>query len=103
MSWLKNFGNLLKTQRANTIFRDEKVMRWQKNLLCFAENNTVGKCPYCSSQNTAFGYRKITAEGYGYGAIFCKDCRKGYFLDRADLRQIKNMGENIPEDISFTD
>ena len=78
-------------------------MRWQKNLLCFAENKTVGKCPYCSSQNTAFGYRKITAEGYGYGAIICKDCRKGYFLDRADLRQIKNMGENIPEDISFTD
>lgn len=78
-------------------------MRWQKNLLCFAENNTVGKCPYCSSQNTSFGYRKLTAEGYGYGAIWCNDCRKGYFLDRADLRQIKNLGENIPEDISFTD
>lgn len=78
-------------------------MRWQKNLLCFAENNTVGKCPYCNSQNTSFGYRKLTAEGYGYGTIWCNDCRKGYFLDRADLRQFKNLGENIPEDISFTD
>ena len=23
---------------------------------------------------------KITVEGYGYGAIFCKDCRKVIFL-----------------------
>lgn len=46
---------------------------------------------------------KLLRKAMAMELFFVKIAEKGYFLDRADLRQIKNMGENIPEDISFTD
>ena len=78
-------------------------MKWLENLISLAENSVVGKCPYCGSQNTAFGYQKLTEEGYGYGAVWCNDCKKGHFIERVDISHIRNLGANIPRDVSYTD
>lgn len=78
-------------------------MKWLKNLINLAEKNLVGECPHCGSCNTAFGYKAIDQAGHGYGAIWCNNCKKGYFLDKVNIKQIKDLGEELPNNISYTD
>ncbi len=56
---------------------------WRK----LGENAMMGKeaqCPDCGS-NIKIGYKIISADKHGVGAIWCPKCNRGYFISRAKI------------------
>ena len=56
------------------------IEKWKQNLINIYEYNKVGKCPFCGSENTDFGFVKLNK--IGYGDLWCNDCKHAFHISR---------------------
>ena len=75
-------------------------MVWLKNLENLAEKRTVGKCPYCKSDNT--DYTLVGDVGkMGFGVIWCNNCMKAYHISRIQITEEYNTNKKIPQKLNY--
>lgn len=72
--------------------------KWLPNLENFAENRTVGNCPYCNSDNTNYNATKIM-DDYGYVVMWCNDCKHSYIISRLKITNDMKTNEHVPIDL----
>lgn len=75
-------------------------MKWIKNLESISITKTSGKCPYCGSDNTDYTFVGNLGE-YGYGEIWCCDCKSAYHLSRVQITKEYNLNKEIPKNIIY--
>ena len=76
---------------------DEETMSWANNFHSIKNNGTVGRCPFCESDNTDYYFNPPEgAENYTM-KIWCNDCKKA-LLGRAKATLPRNIGK-LPEDV----
>lgn len=63
-------------------------MKWLENLESISEKSIAGKCPICKSDNTDYRLIKINGD-YGYGDIWCNDCKSTYHISRMKIDKEK--------------
>lgn len=76
--------------------------KWFNALIHLEQYGNAGKCPYCKSSNTQFGYASVKRNPQrGYGAVWCEDCKHAISLDRVDMTMVKDKGKPIPLDLIY--
>lgn len=75
-------------------------MKWLKNIENISENKKVGKCPFCSSDDT--DYTLIgEVDSYGYGEIWCNNCKSAYHLSRIKISKDFNINKSVPQNLRY--
>ena len=76
-------------------------MRWLNNLKSVFEKNDSGRCPYCNSADTDYGFVLIDEKNnMGCGAIWCNQCRQAYYISRIEITDGMRIKE-IPKGLKF--
>lgn len=65
------------------------------------ENQTVGPCPYCGSENTDCTFEALNSERMGYGVLWCNDCKRAYHISRMIVPEGYKK-KPIPKGLAFT-
>ena len=74
---------------------------WLNNIEELATTGKAGSCPFCGSSFVNFGFIEIGASGYGYGCVWCNECRHAIHLDRVNISELKDLGKEIPNDLIY--
>lgn len=56
--------------------------KWYPNLINVCKYDKVGKCPFCGSENTDFGFVKSVSGKTGWGDLWCNDCKRAFHISR---------------------
>lgn len=75
-------------------------MKWLKNIENISENKKAGKCPMCDSDDTDYTLIGKTDE-YGYGEIWCNNCKSAYHLSRIKITEEYNINKIVPKDLKY--
>ena len=77
-----------------------KISRWIPNMQNITEKHTVGKCPFCQSENTDFSVVEILNK-QGYCSIWCNNCKEGIHISKMNISPEMLRVSAIPKDINF--
>lgn len=73
---------------------------WRK----LGENVIMGKeakCPHCDS-DIRIGFKVLSSDNHGFGAIWCPKCNRGYCISRAKIEDyMPLMNENDIKGVAF--
>ncbi len=78
-----------------------KEKKWKDNIINIEKNKIVGKCPYCGSENTDYGFvvLKSNTKVY-YGSVWCNDCKQAFHIPKNEfLGDI--LEKDIPKDLIY--
>jgi hypothetical protein len=78
------------------------LKKWLPAIKHLAEHGKLGNCPYCNSANTHFGYVPFDRNpSYGWGTLWCGDCKHALWISRLFITPETDLGEPIPDDLIF--
>lgn len=78
------------------------MMKWLENLKSIDTSGTVGKCPFCGSENTDYKCSIVNLEnGNGYMDIWCNDCKRAFHMSRMQVTKGMKTDGNIPEKLKY--
>jgi len=69
------------------------ITKWLKNIENFSASGCVGSCPFCGSADTDYCCTVIESEThFGYGDLWCNDCKRGYHISRMQVPDDAKIG-----------
>ncbi|MBR1806544.1 MAG: hypothetical protein IJ774_09195 [Selenomonadaceae bacterium] len=77
--------------------------KWMNALKEFA-NGREATCPVCGGHKFAEGYLASKTNGeYGWGAVWCENCRNAFTLSRVHLTEemSRKIVSSLPDDLKF--
>ena len=70
------------------------IEKWKQNLINMCKYEKVGKCPFCGSENTDFGFTRLS--DIGFGALWCNDCKHAFHISRVIWGEKESLHEKQP-------
>ena len=96
----KEKGKAMK--KAKTQRKIPRSMKWLYSLIELQRGEKHVNCPHCGEETLDYGFIVLDkVHKRGFGAIWCNNCRHGYTLCRADLKDEKKLIDEIPAGIVY--
>lgn len=74
--------------------------KWYPNLINMCKYEKVGACPFCGSENTDFGFTRLS--DIGFGDLWCNDCKHAFHISRVIWGEKESLHEKqTPEGLKF--
>ncbi|MBE8949529.1 MAG: hypothetical protein SR3Q1_02870 [Quinella sp. 3Q1] len=81
-----------------------RQQKWINTIAAFSGGREA-TCPICGGHNFSHGYIKFKAnDKYGWGAVWCEDCRNALWLSRViltDAAACEKIIPALPADLKF--
>lgn len=75
-------------------------MKWKNNMISMCETGKTGVCPYCGSNKTDHCFT-IVQDDFGYGDIWCQECKRGFHVSRARISPAMKKSGKMPKGIKY--
>lgn len=75
-------------------------MEWTDNLINIINFHKAGNCPCCGKETV--DYRLLeNANGYGYGDIWCTNCKRAFHVSRIKITKANMRKQQLPAGLKY--